>query len=192
MPEKPDFDRFGNAYALLGAVRNPGLYSMSASLPLSEVITVEQLLGATDIHYAEIERWVPGGRTEYITFSPIAVFLGEQDFKVFPRDIVRLHLAAESVTDHDFARYPNAVLISGVVRHQGRYAWYEGLNLSDLVSADDMLIDTNIEYAELRRRGFSDDSIRSFSPKALVEGSADIELQPRTWWCSIPSTITSR
>lgn len=179
MPEKPDFDRFGNAYALLGAVRNPGLYSMSASLPLSEVITVEQLLGATDIHYAEIERWVPGGRTEYITFSPIAVFLGEQDFKVFPRDIVRLHLAAESVTDHDFARYPNAVLISGVVRHQGRYAWYEGLNLSDLVSADDMLIDTNIEYAELRRRGFSDDSIRSFSPKALVEGSADIELQPR-------------
>jgi protein involved in polysaccharide export with SLBB domain len=179
LPEKPDFDRFGNAYALLGAVRNPGLYSMSASLPLSDVITVEQLLGATDIYYAEIERWVPGGRTEYITFSPMAVLLGDQDLKIFPRDIVRLSASKTSVTEHDFTRYPNAVLISGVVRHQGRYAWYEGLSLADLVSGDDILIDTNIEYAELRRRGFSDDSIQSFSPKALVEGSVDIELQPR-------------
>jgi protein involved in polysaccharide export with SLBB domain len=179
MPEKPDFDRFGNAYALLGAVRNPGLYAMTGSLPLSDVITTEQLLGATDIYYAEIERWVPGGRTEFLTFSPLAVLLGEQDFKVFPRDLVRLRASETSVTEHDFTRYPNAVLISGVVRHQGRYAWYEGLSLADLVSADDMLIDTNIDYAELRRRGFSDEAVNSFSPKALVEGAFDIELQPR-------------
>jgi protein involved in polysaccharide export with SLBB domain len=179
MPEKPDFDRYGNAYALLGAVRNPGLYSMTESLPLSDVITVEQLLGATDIHYAEIERWVPGGQKEYLTFSPLAVLLGEQDFKIFPRDLVRLRVSEVSVTEHDFARYPNTVLISGVVRHQGRYAWYEGLSLTDLISADDILIDTNIEYAELRRRGFSDESVSSFSPRALVEGAFDAELQPR-------------
>ena len=179
MHEKPDFDRFGNAYALLGAVRSPGLYSMNESLSLSDVVTVEQLLGATDIHYAEIERWVPGGRTEYLTFSPLAVLLGEQNFKIFPRDLVKLRASEASVTEHDFTRYPNAVLISGVVRYQRRYAWYEGLSLADLISADDMLIDTNIEYAELRRRGFSDEAVNSFSPRALVEGAFDIELQPR-------------
>ncbi len=179
LPEKPDFDRFGNAYALMGAVRNPGLYSMSEFVPLSEVIATEQLLGVTDIYYAEIERWVPGGRTEYLTFSPVAVLLGEQDFKLLPRDVVRLIPSTNLVTDHDFARYPNTVLVSGVVRHPGRYAWYEGLSLADLISSNDILIDTSLEYAELRRRGFSTEAILSFSPKALLEEDKDIALNPR-------------
>ena len=59
LPATPDFDRFGNAYALVGSARVPGLYSIQQAKPLSEIIVAEQLLGATDIYYGEIERWVP-------------------------------------------------------------------------------------------------------------------------------------
>ena len=70
MPEKPDFDHFGNAYAVVGTARLTGLYSISKPKMLSDIITAEQMLSNTDVYYAEIERWVTGGRTEYKTFSP--------------------------------------------------------------------------------------------------------------------------
>jgi hypothetical protein len=65
LPDNPDFDHFGNAYAVIGAANLPGLYSISKPKMLSEIIVAEQMLSDTDVYYAEIERWVTGGRTEY-------------------------------------------------------------------------------------------------------------------------------
>ncbi|MEW6550030.1 MAG: SLBB domain-containing protein, partial [Spirochaetota bacterium] len=179
LPEKPDFDRFGNAYALLGATRIPGLYSMDKPLALSSILTADTMLGNTDIYYAEIERWVPGGRNEYYTFSPLAVIYGLYDTRIFPRDLIRLLPAGNRGEGHDFSRYPETVVLKGTVKNQGRYAWYEGMSLSSVLAASDLLIDTDLGYAELRRRTMDKDEIINFSPLALAKGEIDIPLMPR-------------
>lgn len=179
LPPKPDFDHFGNAYAITGAARLPGLYSLGAEIRLSDIVTAEQLLSGTDVYYAEIERWVSGGRTEYKTFSPLAVLQGSQDERLFPRDIVRFVPAGDSGESHDFSRYPEAVAVKGTVRYPGRYAWYKGLTLADLVAGDDLLMDTDSGYAELRRQSAQSQAILSFSPGEVVSGKASLALQPR-------------
>jgi protein involved in polysaccharide export with SLBB domain len=179
LPPKPDFDHFGNAYAITGAARLPGLYALDGELRLSDIVSAEQLLSSTDVYYAEIERWVSGGRTEYQTFSPLAVLQGSQDERLFPRDIVRFVPAGDSGETHDFSRYPDAVVVKGTVRYPGRYAWYKGLTLADLVAGDDLLMDTDSGYAELRRQSAQSQAILSFSPGEVVSGKAPLALQPR-------------
>lgn len=179
LPAKPDFDHYGDAFALTGRARNTGLYALDSTTTLSKLITSDQLLSDTDINYAEIERWVAGGRTEYLTFSPLAVLLGEMDKRIFPRDIVRLLPAATGTTVHDFTRYPETVVLSGLLRYPGKYAWYEGLTLSRLLTPDDLLIDTETGYAELKRRSASSETIVSFSPAEIVDGKKDLALSPR-------------
>jgi protein involved in polysaccharide export with SLBB domain len=179
MPEKPDFDKFGAAYAVTGAARFTGLYSSDRPVQLSDIITDAQLISTTDIYYAEIERWVTGGRIEHRTFSPLAVLQGLHDERVFPRDIIRLVPAGDRGATHDFSKYPSTVLVSGVVRYPGRYAWYEGMALADILSEEDLLMETDSGYAEIRRRSASAESIVSFSPAAIVSGDASLVLAPR-------------
>ena len=179
MPEKPDFDHFGDAYAIAGVARYTGLFSIESPVLLSEILGPEQVIRDTDLFFAEIERWVTGCRTEYKTFSPLAVMLGLQDERIFPRDIIRLVPAGDKGENHDFSRFPDTVLMKGIVRYPGRYAWYEGMTLSTVLMADDLLIDTDATYAEVRRRSVDKESILSFSPSDVVQGKSDIDLQPR-------------
>jgi protein involved in polysaccharide export with SLBB domain len=179
LPEKPDFDHFANAYAVKGAANLPGLYSISKPSSLSEIIVSQQFLSNTDVHYAEIERWVTGGRTEYLTFSPLAVLMGTQNARIFPRDIIRLIPADESGLAHDFSRYPDTVLFQGTVRYPGRYAWYEGMKLADILSPDDFLVEMDTSYAEIRRQSADSQSVLSFSPARVVRGELDLELASR-------------
>jgi hypothetical protein len=179
LPDKPDFDHFGNAYALVGTVRHTGLYSIRKSTMLSSVISADQIISNTDIYYAEIERWVTGGRTEYMTFSPKAVLVGLQDIRIFPRDIIRLVPAGDNGATYDFSRYPDTVIVKGTVRYPGRYAWYDGIQLSKILSGSDLLIDTDSGYAEIHRRSAESDTILSFTPSDIVQGKNDIVLQPR-------------
>ena len=179
MPAKPDFDHFGNAYAVTGVANLPGLYSISKPKMLSDIITANQMLSNTDVHYAEIERWVTGGRTEYKTFSPVAVLEGMQDERIFPRDIIRLVPAGDKGDTHDFSRYPDTILIKGTVRYPGRYAWYEGMKLADILGPDDLLIDTDSGYAEVRRQSAAAQTILSFSPQSVAAGESELTLSSR-------------
>lgn len=179
LPEKFDFDRFGNAFALTGRVRFAGLYSLDASRPLSEVLKADQLLSDTDIYYAEIDRWVSGGRIEHFTFSPLSILMGSSDIRIFPRDIVRLLPSGDKGEKHDFSRYADTVILKGAIRYPGRYAWFEGFKLSDILVREDLLIDTEIDYAEIRRQSAVEEKILSFSPRDIVEGRAEMPLFPR-------------
>ncbi|HWR11835.1 MAG TPA: SLBB domain-containing protein, partial [Rectinemataceae bacterium] len=179
LPEKPDFDHFGNAYALAGRARNSGLYSINAPALLSEIITSSQLVSDTDIYYAEIDRWVTGGRIEYLTFSPLAVISGSVDMRVFPRDIIRLVPAGNRGETHDFSKYADTVILQGTVRYPGRYAWYRGFSLSGMLSETDLLIDTDSSYAVIKRKSSETESLIGFSPSEIVKGNKDIELRPR-------------
>ena len=179
LPIKPDFDHFGNAYAVTGVANLPGLYSISKPKMLSDIITANQMLSNTDVHYAEIERWVTGGRTEYKTFSPVAVLEGRQDERIFPRDIIRLVPAGDKGDTHDFSRYPDTVLLKGAIRYPGRYAWYDGMKLADILSSDDLLIDTDSGYAEVRRQSAAAQTILSFSPQVVTVSQSELQLSSR-------------
>ncbi|HOU61698.1 MAG TPA: SLBB domain-containing protein, partial [Rectinema sp.] len=179
LPDKIDFDKFSNAIAIMGTANFPGLYSFSESKMISKVIGPEQLLSTTDIYYAEIERWKEGGRREYFTFSPIAVFQGRQDFQILPRDIIRFLAAGDTGENHDFSRYPDTVLLKGSIRYPGRYAWYEGMQLSDIIQQQDLLIDTETSYAEIRRYTETKDTIINFAPDQVVAKKGDVALSPR-------------
>ncbi len=179
LPEKFDFDKFGNAIAIVGAANFPGLYSFSNYRMLSELLTPDQLLSTTDIYYAEIERWISSGRTEYLTFSPLAVLQGKQDLQIYPRDIIRFVPEGDKGENHDFSKYPDTVLLKGVIRYPSRYAWYKGLKLSDIIQESDLLIDTETSYAEIKRYSLKADSIISFAPAQVIAKKTDIELMPR-------------
>jgi protein involved in polysaccharide export with SLBB domain len=179
LPEKVDFDKFSNAIAIQGEANFPGLYSFSAPKMLSEILTPEQLLSTTDIHYAEIERRQKSGRVDYLTFSPMAVLKGYQDIRIYPRDIIRFVAAGDTGQNHDFSKYADTVLLTGVIRYPGRYAWYRGMKLSDIVQESDLLIDTETTYAEVRRSSVAGDSLVQFSPSKVVFAQADVELQSR-------------
>jgi len=179
LPEKIDFDKFGNAIAIQGVANFPGLYSFSAPKMLSEILTPEQLLSTTDMYYGEIERRQKSGRVDYLTFSPMAVLKGYQDIRIYPRDIIRFVPAGDTGQTHDFSKYPDTVLLKGSIRYPGRYAWYKGMKLSDIVQESDLLIDTETSYAEVRRSSMAGDSIVSFAPGQVVAAQADVELRPR-------------
>jgi polysaccharide export outer membrane protein len=179
LPEKIDFDKFANAIAIQGPANFPGLYSFSTPKMLSEILTSDQLLSTTDIYYGEIERWQASGRIDYLTFSPLAVLKGYQDMRIYPRDIIRFVTAGDTGENHDFSKYPDTVLLAGSIRYPGRYAWYKGMKLSDIVHESDLLIDTEMSYAEVRRYSVTDDSIINFAPGQVIATKADVELQPR-------------
>jgi polysaccharide export outer membrane protein len=179
LPDKIDFDRFSNAIAIMGTANFPGLYSFSESKMISQVIEPEQLLSTTDIYYAEIERWKEGERREYLTFSPIAVFQGSQDFQILPRDIIRFLAAGDTGENHDFSKYSDTVLLKGSIRYPGRYAWYEGMQLSDIIQEQDLLIDTETSYGEIHRHTETKDTIITFAPDQVVAKKADVALSPR-------------
>lgn len=179
LPEKIDFDKFGNAIAIEGPANFPGLYSFSSPKMISQIISVDQLLSTTDMYYGEIERWRTGGRIDYLTFNPTAVLGGREDFEIYPRDIIRFVAAGDTGEHHDFSKYPDTVLLSGSVRYPGRYAWYSDMKLSDIIQQSDFLIDTDMNYAELRRYGATGDSILNFAPAQVVASVADIGLEPR-------------
>ena len=179
LPDKIDFDKFSNAIAIMGTANFPGLYSFSEPKMISKVIGPEQLLSTTDIYYGEIERWKEGGRREYLTFSPIAVFQGRQDFQILPGDIIRFVAAGDTGENHDFSKYPDTVLLKGSIRYPGRYAWYEGMQLSDIIQQQDLLIDTETSYAEIRRHTETKDTMINFAPDQVVAKKADVALSPR-------------
>ena len=179
LPEKIDFDKFANAIAIQGPANFPGLYSFSTPKMLSEILTSDQLLSTTDIYYGEIERWQASGRIDYLTFSPLAVLKGYQDMRIYPRDIIRFVTAGDTGENHDFSKYPDTVLLAGSIRYPGRYAWYKGMKLSDIVHESDLLIDTEMSYAEVRRYSVTDDSIINFAPGQVIATKADVELHPR-------------
>jgi len=179
LPQQFDFDRFGNAIAIVGAAKYPGLYSISKPQNLSEIINGDMLIATTDIHYAEIERWVVGGRVERLTFSPLAILTGRQDIPIFPKDIIKLVSAGDKGEAHDFSKFPETVLVKGVIRYPGRYAWYEGLKMSDIIGDKDVLIDTELGYAEIQRNFNNTQSILSFSLKDILNRKSDVDLNPR-------------
>jgi protein involved in polysaccharide export with SLBB domain len=77
-------------------------------------------------------------------------------------------------------RVRNAVTLDGYVRHPGEYELAQGMRLSQLVTADRLLPEADLDHAELRRvdpLSFRV-QVQPFSVRELWRGSGDVPLQP--------------
>ena len=77
-------------------------------------------------------------------------------------------------------RVHNLVTLDGYVRHPGEYEWVKDMPLSQLIGADRMLPEADLDHAELRRVDpvSFHVQVQSFSPRDVWRGVGDLTLQP--------------
>ncbi len=181
LPTEPDFNHFDKAVALYGPIGNAGLYAWTPGAKLSSFVSSRFFQTETNLNYAEIERRLPGGRFEYLTFSPKAVVEGAMDVDLSARDVIRFVPAALKSSSVNKDRFSAVVTLDGSIDHAGPHAWREGLTLLDVVDPAYYRMDTNLDYAEIRRSTQAGDAIITFAPKNVwADGKAGgIRLQQR-------------
>src|SRR5690606_3677636 len=78
---------------------------------------------------------------------------------------------------HNFDRFPTAVSLAGQVARPEVFALREGMKLSSLLTKDQLLFDTNLNYAEITRlRADGKNEYLTFRPSEVLDGSWDLDL----------------
>ena len=85
--------------------------------------------------------------------------------------------------------FPETVTVSGSVRYIGPYARTPSLKLSSIITTDQLLEETSLEYAELTRfRADGTQEYLAFAPKDVLDGTYDLALRARDSIRLIPKT----
>ncbi|HEY9055399.1 MAG TPA: hypothetical protein VIO60_11335, partial [Rectinemataceae bacterium] len=166
-----------------GAVRYEGPYARRPGLKLSSIIKADQLLDFASLDYAELTRLGKDGSYSYMAFAPRDVLSGAFDLVLEPKDSIRIvlrtpHLGAMAPVDQE--KFKNSVLLGGQVARPSPFALKPGLKLSGVLGKDQLLADTNLDYAELTRLK-ADGSFEyiTFRPAEVVSGAWDLALAQR-------------
>ncbi|GAB6276385.1 MAG: hypothetical protein SAMD01599839_09250 [Rectinema sp.] len=182
-----DFVYFGRVSDLLlgqaqvsGAVKYPGRYDVSSFKTLRQLLLKAQPLPETNLFYGRVYRIDPSGRDKSFAFSPkdvLASVGGASDAPLTEFDKVVLYRYDDTAIDPDFDRFADTVVISGPVKYPGFYLYKEGMRLSELLSNNTLLLDTNHSYAELTRRTpEGKQEYYTFSPDSVLAGKTDLAL----------------
>jgi polysaccharide export outer membrane protein len=181
LKKNPDFRLFSQAVAIYGPGKNPGMYSWKNGMKLSSIFGANSVASDTNLFYGEIERRLPDGRFTFLTFIPKDIVSGKQDVELIAQDVIRLIPADTEPSYANKDRYPGTITVEGKIDRTGLFAWRMGLMLSEIVDTSTYRMDTNLEYAEIRRSAPTGDSIITFSPRDLFSrsASATLTLEPR-------------
>lgn len=177
---EPAKDILPNAVEIEGAVLLPGAYSIETTPNLHSLLDRAKLLLDTDCFYGRIYRTRSGGYEGNLTFQPREILDGITDVRLEPADRIVLYPFEKNPTDPDFDRFRSTVTMEGPVRYAGKYAWNARLRLKEILTKENLLLDTNVQYAEILRREVGSDRriILPFSPLDVAEGRADPPLMP--------------
>jgi len=176
----PDFDRFPDTLVLSGPVKYPGFYLYRKGVTLAGLLADNALTLDASRVYAEVVSKSPEGKDEYATFSPEEILSGAKDVVLAPLDRIRFVKKGVEAAAHDFDRFPGAVVLSGQAARPEVYALGAGLKLSQVLTRDQALLDTNLNYAEIvRLRADGKNEYVAFRPSEVLDGSWDFELGPR-------------
>jgi len=170
-----------NIIKVKGYTPYPGIYEYKPGLKLSEFLTKDFFYVDTNNRFALIIRhYPPGAPPKYIAFSPKDVLNGKEDLKLKPMDEIVFYRFGQ-IANFDFNKVKNLVIVKGVIKYPGLYAWKEGMSLSSILDKDQILINTNLRYGEIERR----DPVTlkviktiSFVPINILEGKEDVPLKP--------------
>ena len=175
--------RFFEVVTISGSVRYAGPYARTESLKLSSVVTSDQMLEETSLEYAELTRLKPDGTPEYLTFAPGKVLEGSFDMPLRARDSIRLvaktgFKGAKALADSD--RFAGSVQLTGQVARPEIFAHRSGMTLGNILGQDQILLDTNLGYAEiLRQRQDGKNEYLTFRPSEVLDGTKILTLVPR-------------
>ncbi|HEY9054652.1 MAG TPA: SLBB domain-containing protein, partial [Rectinemataceae bacterium] len=175
-----DFDRFGDTVVLSGPVKYPGFYLFKEGMTLSSLMEKNALLLDASPYYAEIVSRDRAGKETYSVFSPEEVLSGARSVALSRLDRVRFYKRGEAAAGHDFNRYPAVVQLSGKAARPELYALKSGMKLSDILVKDQILLDTNLNYAEMTRlKPDGKDETFAFRPADVLSGAWDLALGPK-------------
>lgn len=176
----PDFDHFADTLVVRGPVKYPGYYLYKEGMKLSELLSHNTLLLDANHAYAELTRRTADGTYEYDTFSPDAVLSGKSDMALARYDTISFVKRGAQAAGHDFDKFPDAVSVTGEVARPDIYALTGGLKLSEVVTKEQVLLDTNLNYGEITRlRGDGKNEYVTFRPGEVLSGKYDLALGPR-------------
>ena len=169
-----------NAVKIEGYTPYPGFYEYKEGMKLSEILKPDLFYPDSNMKFGLITRqYPPGALPKYITFSPEKVLKGEEDFLLKPRDKITLYKLGE-IKNLDFNKVKDAFVVEGEIKYPGVYAYHKGIKLSDILTPEILLMNTNLYYAEIDRRDphtLDIIEIRKFVPMDVLEGKTDLEIK---------------
>ena len=178
-----DLGRFLEVVTISGSVRYTGPYARTPTLRLSSVITSDQVLEETNLHYAELTRLKADGSYEYATFAPREVLEGKFDLALRARDSIRLVKKTAfggALAVANIEKFADLVQLTGQAARPEVYAFRPGMKLSALLTKDQILLDTNLNYAEIvRLKADGKNEYRTFRPAEVLAGTWDFDVGAR-------------
>jgi len=169
-----------NAVLLDGYTAYPGLYEYKPGMKLSELLTPDLFFIDTSMDFALITRqYPPGTPPQYITFAPRDIFKKTYDLELKPSDRITFYKIGD-IKSVDFNKVKDVVILEGEIKYPGAYAYRKGLKLSQILTGDSFIENTNLYYAEIDRRDpetLDVVKIIRFAPIDVVKGKVDYELQ---------------
>ncbi len=189
----PVRDLLVNRIDVDGEVKFPGSYSLDSMPTLRALLDRVKLMPDTNLFYARICRTEKGGYTRNSVFQPRKVLDGLWDAPLQALDRVSFFRFGDDSADVDLDSYPETMTMEGTIRYPGMYAWSQGMRLKEILSSQEFLIDTNLQYAEIRRHemGSGSETMLTFCPEDVADGKADVELKPLDRIRFFPKTIDS-
>ncbi|WP_297445750.1 SLBB domain-containing protein [Desulfurobacterium sp.] len=170
-----------NAVMVDGYTAYPGLYEYKPGMKLSDILNSDMFLPDTNMKFGLILRQYPlGTPPKYITFAPEDIINGNKDIFLMPRDKIYLYKFG-TTKNVDFNKIKDAFVVEGEIKYPGVYAYRKGMKLSELLTPDMILINTNLHYAEIDRRDpetLDIKEIKEFAPIDILNHKTDIEIKP--------------
>lgn len=168
-----------NKVTVEGHVKYPGIYDIKKYPTVRDIVKKVGFFPDTNLFYGEIVREKGDGTKEYITFSPKDIISNDSNIRLKSQDTIRFYKFGD-ITTVDLNKFKDSLIVAGKIKYPGVYAYKKGMKLSDILSYDQLLVDTNLYYGEILRRTFPEleYKIITFSPQDILSGKSDVELKP--------------
>jgi len=162
----------GKTAAIVGDVKRPAIYEIKNGTTLRDLLYYAGgLMPSAYTHKVVIFRYVKGENEKVLETSLENSKVLDTPIK--DGDIIQI-VRIKSIPK-------NVVYLSGYVRYPGVYEYKPGLTLKDLINEENLLKDTNLEFAEVERynpQTLQREKIISFKPIEVLEGRYNLRLQP--------------
>ncbi len=179
----------GPVAAIGGPVKRPAIYELKDQMVLTELIDLAGGFAPTaDRKRCQIFRVEAGQKRVILDVNLSPLLSGNRERKNSHLSSGKPEDTGEPIIqDGDFVRIAavptqieNAVSLTGAVRNPGPYEFRPGMRLRDLLTPEQMLVDSYMDRAELVRTDpvSYETTVLAFSPKALFQGKEEnIELR---------------
>ncbi len=135
----------GPQVAIVGNVKMPAIYELKGKTKLSELIDMAGgVLPSAYLNRVQVER-VYNNEMKIILDIPLKNLSEDKDLVLKDGDIVKIFPIMDVIS--------NSVTLKGHVSKPGRYQWFEGMRVSDLIKEPekDFLPDVHLDFAVIER-----------------------------------------